>query len=166
MRSGSATQRVAALQGRERVINSLRAGREASKQSADGGFTLLELIIVVAIVGILAAIVLPGLGDTRVRAQEAALKTNLHTMRDAIDQHYADKGNYPPTLSTLEEEGYLRSIPRDPFTRSAETWVEVQAEIDEGAAETDFDEEGGAGVEDVHSGSELVSRDGTPYAEW
>lgn len=135
-------------------------------RSRTAGFTLLELIIVIAIVGILAAVVLPGMGDTRLKAQEAALKTNLRTMRDAIDQHYADKGNYPGTLMVLEEEGYLRAIPRDPFTQSSETWVEVQAEIDEDAAETDFAEDGQAGVEDVHSGSELIARDGTAYADW
>ena len=130
------------------------------------GFTLLELIIVIAIIGILAAVVMPGLGDTRRKAQEAALKADLHTMRDAIDQYYADNGNYPPSLSTLEEDGYLRSIPKDPFTLSAETWVEVMAEFDEEAAETDYAEDGSAGVEDVHSGSELIGLDGTPYAEW
>ena len=130
------------------------------------GFTLLELIIVIAIIGILAAVVLPGLGDTRRKAQEAALKADLHTMRDAIDQYYADNGNYPPSLSALEEDGYLRSIPNDPFTQSADTWVEVMAEFDEEAAETDYAEDGSAGVEDVHSGSELIALDGTPYAEW
>lgn len=130
------------------------------------GFTLLELIIVIAIIGILAAVVMPGLGDTRRKAQEAALKADLHTMRDAIDQYYADNGNYPPSLGTLEEDGYLRSIPKDPFTQSAETWVEVMAEFDEEAAETDYAEDGSAGVEDVHSGSELIGLDGTPYAEW
>lgn len=130
------------------------------------GFTLLELIIVIAIIGILAAVVMPGLGDTRRKAQEAALKANLHTMRDAIDQYYADNGNYPPSIGSLEEDGYLRSIPKDPFTQSADTWVEVMAEFDEEAAETDYAEDGSAGVEDVHSGSELIGMDGTPYAEW
>lgn len=130
------------------------------------GFTLLELIIVITIIGILASIVLPGLGDTRRKAQEAALKTNLHTMRDALDQYYADNGNYPSALMELEEEGYLRKLPKDPFTQSADTWVEVLAEFDEDAAETDYAEDGQAGVEDIHSGSEMIGRNGTPYSEW
>ena len=145
---------------RPALVARLRNGRRVA------GFTLLELIIVIAIIGILAAVVMPGLGDTRRKAQEAALKADLHTMRDAIDQYYADNGNYPPSLSALEEDGYLRSIPKDPFTQSADTWVEVQAEFDEDAAETDYAEDGSIGVEDVHSGSELLGLDGTPYAEW
>jgi general secretion pathway protein G len=132
------------------------------------GFTLLELIIVVAIIGILATIAMPRMKDMPQRAGEAVLKTDLRTMRDALDQHYADKGHYPSSLQELVDAGYLREIPVDPITKSAETWVEVFEEIDpeEQPAETDLGEGGQPGVFDVHSGSDALSLDGQPYSEW
>ncbi|MDH3253653.1 MAG: type II secretion system GspH family protein [Acidobacteriota bacterium] len=132
------------------------------------GFTLLELIVVVTMIGILAAIALPNLRDTPRRAQEAVLKSDLRTFRDVIDQHYADKGHYPPSLDALVEAGYLRVLPRDPITRSSETWVVEYEEFDPEMepAETDFPEDGQPGIIDVHSGSERLSLDGTPYSEW
>jgi general secretion pathway protein G len=132
------------------------------------GFTLLELIVVISIIGILATIVMPALKDVPRRAAEAALKTDLRTMRDALDQHYGDKGQYPKSLEGLVTAGYLRKIPVDPITRSAETWVEIYEEIDTDAppAETELGEEGEPGVEDVRSGSNRMSLDGTPYSEW
>ncbi len=136
------------------------------------GMSLLELIIVMAIIGILAAVAVPLLKNAPRRAQEATLKQNLRVMRDAIEQHYADKGHYPPSLYALVQEEYLRTIPMDPITRSAETWVEVFAEYpgsggeDDPWAETDLSPFGDPGIEDVHSGSEENSLDGEPYAEW
>jgi general secretion pathway protein G len=131
------------------------------------GFTLLELIVVIAIIGILAAIAMPSLRQTPRRAQEAVLKTDLRTMRDVIDQFYGDKGHYPPSLEALVEDGYLRQIPIDPMTKSAETWVAIPEEGDEeGAAETDRPEGGEPGIIDVRSGSDRLSLDGTPYEEW
>lgn len=134
----------------------------------EGGFTLLELIIVVAIIGILATIAMPRMKDMPRRASEAVLKTDLRTMRDALDQHYADKGHYPPSLEALVDAGYLRKVPIDPITKSADTWVEELEEIDPEAqpAETDLAEDGQPGVIDVHSGSEALSLDGQPYSEW
>ena len=130
------------------------------------GFTLLELIVVIAIIGILATIALPALRDVPRRAQEAALKTDLRTMRDVIDQYHADKGHYPPTLEALVEAGYLRDVPYDPITKSRETWVVTYEELSEDAApaETDGGEE--PGIEDVHSGSERLALDGTAYSTW
>ena len=132
------------------------------------GFTLLELIVVVTIIGILATIALPALKNVPTRAQESVLMTDLVTFRDVIDQYYADKGSYPPTLEALVEEGYLRAIPIDPITKSADTWVPIYEEFDdeEVPAETDLPEDGQPGIEDVRSGSERLSLDGSPYNEW
>lgn len=120
------------------------------------GYSLVELMIVVAIIGILVALAVPSFQQSAVKAREAALKQNLQTIRTVLDQHYADKGFYPPTLETLVEAGYLRQIPIDPFTDTVDAWV---IEFEENS-----DEEGG--IFDVHSGSEAVSTNGTSYNEW
>ena len=137
---------------------------------ADGqqGFTLLELIIVIAIVGILATIAMPALKQVPIRANEAVLKTNLHTIRDVIDQHYGDKGKYPTSLEQLVETGYLKKIPMDPITKRTDTWVPTFEEIDpeNPGPETDQNDEGQPGITDVHSGAPGNSLDGTPYSEW
>jgi general secretion pathway protein G len=132
------------------------------------GFTLMELIIVIAIVGILATIAMPAMKDMPRRANEAVLKTNLRTLRDVIDQHYGDKGKYPTSLEALVETGYLRKIPIDPITKSSETWVPVYEELDPDnpPAETETSEDGQPGIIDVHSGAPGNSLDGTPYSEW
>ncbi len=132
------------------------------------GFTLLELIVVVTIIGILATIALPALKNVPTRAQEGVLLTDLMTFRDVIDQYYADHGNYPPSLEALVEEGYLRRIPIDPVTKSADTWVPIFEEFDDESvpAETDLPEDGQPGISDVRSGSDRLSLDGTPYSEW
>jgi general secretion pathway protein G len=131
------------------------------------GFTLLELIIVITIIGILATIAIPNLKNTPTRANEAVLRTNLHTMRDVLDQYYGDKGYYPASLEELVSAGYLRIIPLDPITKSNESWVVEYEELDpeRPPAETEQSEEG-PGIIDVHSGSERLSLDGEPYSEW
>jgi len=136
------------------------------RQRTQQGFTLLELIIVVAIIGILATIAMPKLMHTPDKAKEAVLRTDLRTFRDVIDQYYADKGKYPETLDVLVEDDYLRLIPVDPMTKSADTWVAVYEEpkVDAGAPESDGEAQ--PGIMDVHSGSELTSSNGQPYSEW
>lgn len=135
---------------------------------AESGFTLLELIIVMAVIGILAAIAMPQLRQTPTKANEAVLRTNLHSIRDVLDQYHGDKGHYPPTLDTLVEAGYLRSVPVDPITDSSDTWVLIYEEIDPELepAETDLPEGGEPGIYDVRSGSERTALDGSLYSEW
>ncbi len=130
------------------------------------GFTLLELIIVIAIIGILATIAMPALRNVPTRANESVLKTNLRTMRDVIDQYHGDRGNYPPTLEELVTKGYLRKVPVDPTTKRNDTWVLVYEEIDQDAPPAETESGDGPGIIDVHSGSPRAALDGTPYADW
>ncbi len=151
-----------------RLSAAVARARSRARQRAQSGFTLLELIIVVAIIGILATIAMPALKDMPRRANESVLKTNLRTLRDLIDQYYGDQGHYPESLEVLVEKGYVRMIPYDPLTKSAKTWQLIYEEPDPLAepAETDVPEDGEPGIIDVRSGSPLVSLDGTPYALW
>jgi general secretion pathway protein G len=142
---------------RERIILRTRARGGAA------GFTLLELLIVVALIGILASLVVPQFRKTPDKAREAVLKEDLFTMRDVIDQYFADKGKYPASLESLVEDGYLRKIPVDPFTNSSDTWQTEAAPMDEGGEEA---EGAGGGVYDVHSGATGTAMDGSSYSEW
>lgn len=123
------------------------------QERSEHGFTILELMIVVTIAGILVMLAEPSFTGAATKAREATLKQNLFTMRDVIDQFKADRGKYPATLVELKELGYLKRIPMDPFTKSDSTWQEIPDETD-------------GGVFDVHSGSDLVALDGTPYNQW
>lgn len=151
-----------------RIRKQLFGGR--GEAGGQGGFTLLEMIIVVAIVGILAGIIMPNLIDRPRRAKEAVLRQNLFTMRDVLDQYYGDKGHYPEELVDVVDAGYLRSVPVDPITGSNETWVVAYEEEDpeNPGPESDEGEDGesGPGIIDLHSGSEKLSLDGEPYSEW
>ena len=131
---------------------------DPSPHNTHTGYTLLELMIVVAIAGILVTLAVPSFQRSAVKAREAALKQNLFTLRTVLDQHYADHGVYPPTLEELVGSGYLREIPMDPFTKSPDTW---QTTIEEEEEEGEL-----GGIWDVHSGSDLVALNGTRYDEW
>ena len=124
------------------------------------GFTLIELLIVMTIIGILATIALPQVWDATQRAEESVLRQDLFVMRDAIDQYFADTGEYPQRLADLAEGAYLREIPVDPVTKSRDTWVVQRVDwelVDEGER---------PGIWDVRSGAEGVGLDGRPYREW
>ncbi|MGI0148255.1 MAG: type II secretion system protein [Thermoplasmata archaeon] len=130
------------------------------------GFTLLELLVVMTIIGILAAVAIPALRDSPQRAREAALREDLFTFRSSIDAFHGDKGYYPPDLQTLVSEGYVRKIPTDPMTKSADTWVLDYEEL-EAETEAQRPEESVApGVVDIHSGSSEKALDGTFYKDW
>lgn len=122
------------------------------------GFTMIEIMIVMTIVGILVTLAEPSYHAQIVKAREAALKKSLFVMRDVLDQYAADQGRYPDSLQALVDERYLRGLPVDPFTRASDTWIEVR--------ETATDSDDGAGIFDVHSGSDLVASDGTAYNTW
>jgi general secretion pathway protein G len=122
---------------------------------------------VVAVIGILATIAMPRLLGAPERAKEAVLKTDLRTFRSVIDQYYADRGKYPASLEVLVEEGYLRQIPVDPITRSADTWVPVFEEVTPEEELPDAEGEfAGPGIVDVRSGATGTGRDGREYSEW
>lgn len=119
------------------------------------GFTLIELLVVMAIIAILVSIAAPRYFSSVDRSKEAVLRSNLATMRDAIDKYYGDRGKYPDNLQDLVGKHYLRSIPKDPVTDSAATWVVVPPQ----------DPSKGA-VYDVKSGAPGKAKDGTPYSAW
>jgi general secretion pathway protein G len=131
------------------------------------GFTLIELMVVAAIIGILASIAVVQLRQTPQRAKEAALKENLYVLRNCIDQYFTDKGKYPDSIQTLVADGYIRKIPVDPFTGSDTTWVEVQAAADQ-PDNTDLgpDSSASSGVADVKSGASGTALDGSNYSDW
>jgi general secretion pathway protein G len=144
----------------------------AHRQAPERGFTLVELIIVVAIIGILATIAVPAMQEAPIRAREAVIRADLYQMRSCIDQHLADKGVYPESLEALVEAGYLRYIPADPFTHSTEgVWLELSAEpsdIEElEPIEEDLMPEGGFGIIDVkYADDTRVALDGSLISEW
>lgn len=119
------------------------------------GFTLIEMMIVVAIISILATMAVPGFQRQLVRAKETSLRRSLFVMRDTIDQHFADHGRYPDALQDLADKKYVRQLPMDPFTGRHDTWIAIPPE--------DF---AAGNVYDVHSGSNKVGLEGVPYNEW
>ncbi len=126
-------------------------------QRAAAGFTLIELMIVVTIIGILATISQPMFRNAVVQAREAALRENLYVLRDALDKYFADNDKYPENLGDLVEKRYVRKVPKDPITGSSETWQLVYYTDDKGQQ---------AGIIDVKSGSDAAGSDGQKYSDW
>ena len=125
-----------------------------------GGFTLIEMMIVMSLIVILASIGLTMYTNSQTSAREAVLSEDLFRMRDAIDQYYADKNRYPASLDALVTDKYLRAIPADPFTNSSETWQTTLSEGDPANPSAE------PGIFDVKSGSDRMGTDGRPYADW
>ena len=124
------------------------------------GFTMIELLVVVSLVIVLAGVGMAQYKSAVIRAQEAVLKEDLFRLRDVIDQFYADRQKYPQSLEELVEGQYLRAIPKDPFTGSADTWQPVEAEPDPANPTAEL------GIVNVRSGSEKTALDGSKYSEW
>ncbi len=135
--------------------------RNARRKAAGAmGFTLIELMVVIALISILAGMGAVQYRNSIVRTKEAVLKEDLFRMRDAIDQYYADKAKYPVNLDALVSDGYLRAVPKDPFTNATDSWQTVPAEPDPN------NPTGEIGIYDVKSGSDATSLEGTKYNEW
>jgi len=131
-----------------------------TRKTGEEGWTLIELLVVITLIMLLASISLVQYRNTIVAAKEATLKSQLFIMRDAIDQYYADKGKYPESLQALVTEQYLRSVPRDPFTESTDTWQTIAADPEPGAVTA------ATGIFDIKSGSDGSALDGSRHADW
>ena len=132
----------------------------SSKRKQDAGFTLVELMIVMAIIAILMMVAVPRFAAAVRMAREAVLKEDLFTIRGAIDSYTMDKQKAPQSLDDLVQEGYLKSIPEDPMTKSKDTWVTDSGDALHSIDQTD------SGIDDVHSGSQESGADGTAYSSW
>jgi general secretion pathway protein G len=130
------------------------------KQKKDAGFTLIELMIVMAIIGVLAMVAVPSYIQAIKHAREAVLMEDLRTMRAAIDSYTMDKQKAPQALDDLIQDGYLKSLPKDPMTNSTTTWQADSSDAMHSLDQTD------PGVDDVHSGSDETGSDGQPYNTW
>ena len=137
------------------VFTPKRAAKKLSQ-----GFTLIELMIVMVIIGLLAAIAVPMYVQSVRHAKEAVLKEDLRTLRAAIDAYTVDKQKAPQSLDDLVQAGYIKAMPKDPFTNRTDTWIPAQDDTLQSIDQTE------AGINDVHSGAQEVASDGTSYSSW
>jgi len=144
-----------AVENMELASRNTRGGRRHR-----GGFTLIELMVVLALISVLAGMGVVQYRNSVTRAREAVLQEDLFRMRDAIDQYYADKAKYPVSLDALVAEGYLRAVPKDPITDATDTWQTIPSEPDPN------NPSGEIGIFNVKSGSDGTGLDGTKYADW
>ena len=132
----------------------------SAQERTDTGFTLIELIIVMTVIGLLASIAIPSYLNSVRKAREAVLREDLRTLRTAIDSFTVDREQGPQSLDDLVQAGYLKSVPVDPMTNHNDTWITSQGDAMTSITETQ------SGISDVHSGAQNVATDGTTYNNW
>jgi general secretion pathway protein G len=132
----------------------------SNRRNQDAGFTLIELMIVMAIIGVLAVVAIPSFVGAIKQAREAVLKEDLHVLRAAIDSYTMDKQKAPQSLDDLVQEGYLKEVPVDPMTRAKDSWVTDTSDSMHSLDQTE------PGIDDIHSGSQELGSDGQPYSSW
>ncbi len=137
------------------ILSSKQKSNSNSNSNSNQGFTLVELLVVLAILAMLLTLAVPKYFNSLERAKEATLKQDLNTLRDSLDKYYADTGQYPNTLEDLVEKKYIRKMPFDPITESTTTWI---LDAPEPPIEGD--------IADIHSGALGVAKDGTQYSQW
>ncbi|HLG95287.1 MAG TPA: type II secretion system protein [Bryobacteraceae bacterium] len=153
-------KRIERLQSRQGCVDTSVNAARRSAGATVRGFTFVELMIVMAIIAVLLSVAIPIYTRSIIRAKESVLKNNLFTMRTVIDEYTYDKQKAPQTLQDLVSDGYLREVPMDPITGSTDTWKVIQEDA------TNTVNQSQPGIYDVHSGSDKISLEGTPYSDW
>ena len=148
------------LLGFGRAVRAQRGRTVASRAAGESGFTLLELMIVMVIIGVLAAIAVPSFTRNVQAAKEAVLREDLQVLRTAIGSYTVDKQKAPQSLDDLVTSGYLKAVPKDPITGRTDTWITHQTDTLDSIDQTE------AGIDDVHSGAQVTATDGSSCNTW